>query len=186
MHARPHLHTIKPYLITSTTKVNAVKNFNLRSEKEGDIPISKVHLTSESERQKDDTQSDPWAGPLPCMLHACSTVAGADHTQWSPTQWFQTKDPKSCALPWSRTVLLMVLIGLWQFSQPCGFFPNCQSFLRHLMAFWGQRLLPMRLREALTHVRHVTKLRACPHYQEQEVQNVQGGYHHEENLHALE
>lgn len=81
MHARPHLHTIKPYLITSTTKVNAVKNFNLRSEKEGNIPISKVHLTSESERQKDDTQSDPWAGPLHCMLHACSTVAGADHTQ---------------------------------------------------------------------------------------------------------
>lgn len=60
------------------------------------------------------------------------------------------------------------------------------------MAFESQRLaglwplLPMRPRVALTHIRHVTKLRACPHYQEQEVQNVQSGYHHEENLHALE
>ena len=40
-------------------------------------------------------------------------------------------------------------------------------------------------RPALTYVRQVTQLGAGPHDQEQKVQDVHGGHHHEENLHSL-
>lgn len=106
-------HTLKSYLITSTTKVNAVKNFNLRSEKEDDASISKLHFTSESETQK-QKQSHPQAGPHPCMLYACSTEAGEDRIQQGPIQGFQVKDSDSCGLPWPRAVLVMIHTGLWK------------------------------------------------------------------------
>ena len=66
----PHTHppTVKSYLITSTTKVNAVKNFNLRSEKRRRC---KFHFTSEFDTQKQNQKQKPihpWAGPHPCML----------------------------------------------------------------------------------------------------------------------
>lgn len=92
------MHFEKPYLMTSTTKVNAVKNFNLRSEKD-------------------------WEKLLLVNLHL------------HPRQ-------TSLSGEGSKETLL-------------------------------------------TNIRHVTKFWACPHYQEQKVENVCGCHHKEEDFHSL-
>lgn len=124
MHACPHTNmqahtnTLKPYLITSTTKVNAVKNFNLRSEKEGDIPLTK----STSPQSLKDTKTINKATPGQALFLACSlsvllwlgktTNSGAQHSGF--------RQRTLNLVPCPGQALFMVLIGLWQFSQPCG------------------------------------------------------------------
>lgn len=88
----------KPYLMTSTTKVNAVKNFNLRSEKD-----------------------------------------------------------------WEKLLLANLHLDLGKGS------------------LFGEESKEI----FLTNIRHVTKFWACPHYQEQKVENVCGCHHKEEDFHSL-
>lgn len=180
-------HTLKSYLITSTTKVNAVKNFNLRSEKEEDAPISKFHLTSELDTEK-QKQSHPWPC-RPSPLHALCLFYcgwGRPHTA-GPNTGVPGKGLSLVWLAWSRAVLLMIHTGpckathtaLWhQGSLTSTLKGSLQtanpswgiSWLSRAKGFWGcGPRWPMCPRAALTHVRHMTELGARPHYQEQKV-----------------